>query len=499
MPRGLPGDHLRVRVDDVSAATSRARCGGGAGRRSRPPRASVSALLRRLRRLRLPAPRLRAQLRLKEDDPAGVPAPRRRRPGTRPSPCGRRPTEGWRTRATLPLPRRAGRAAPRASTRRAPTGVVDRWTAARSSRAAMSRAAVSLRDALAERPDWAGPRPPPGARGVAGRRRAGGVARDRPRPRRGRRHGVAGRRGPGPHGLWRGDGEGRRRRFLALRASPTSRSTVHGLRLRAHVRVVLPGQPVPGGGPRAGRGGRGSPEGRPVLDLYAGVGLFALPLGGRSRDGAGLELSPVAVDDARANAEAAGLGHVRIQQGRRGAGAPGAADAGGRGGGARPAAGGGGAGGGARPLRGGAPRSWSTSRATRRRWGATSRHSPPAGYRPRLGARRSTCSRTRSTWRPSSAWSKRPCDSWTNCPSPRSGSAGVHDSRRSAMTRPLLPLAAVLALGAMLGGRPSAGQRFGAPRPGCSLAGPRLRCTRSPGGRCPRRGGAGRGRSRRIR
>jgi tRNA/tmRNA/rRNA uracil-C5-methylase (TrmA/RlmC/RlmD family) len=52
-----------------------------------------------------------------------------------------------------------------------------------------------------------------------------------------------------------------------------------------------------------------------VLDLYAGVGLFALPLGRRSPEVRGLELAPTAVADAQANAEAARLPHVRIQQG----------------------------------------------------------------------------------------------------------------------------------------------------------------------------------------
>jgi 23S rRNA (uracil1939-C5)-methyltransferase len=58
-----------------------------------------------------------------------------------------------------------------------------------------------------------------------------------------------------------------------------------------------------------------TPAGGSVLDLYAGVGLFALPLGRRAEEVRGLELSPTAVEDARANAEAAGLSHVRIHSG----------------------------------------------------------------------------------------------------------------------------------------------------------------------------------------
>jgi 23S rRNA (uracil1939-C5)-methyltransferase len=119
---------------------------------------------------------------------------------------------------------------------------------------------------------------------------------------------------PGLTGLGAVTGYGRRRRFLLLRGDPHVVSTVHGLRLRAHVQSFF----------QANRFLVGAlvqavvdavPPGQPVLDLYAGVGLFALPLAAGSPEVRGLELSPTAVEDARANVEAAGLASVRIQQG----------------------------------------------------------------------------------------------------------------------------------------------------------------------------------------
>ena len=52
-----------------------------------------------------------------------------------------------------------------------------------------------------------------------------------------------------------------------------------------------------------------------MLDLYAGVGLFALALSGRADAVLGAELNPVAVEDARANIEANRKTNVRVRQG----------------------------------------------------------------------------------------------------------------------------------------------------------------------------------------
>ncbi len=100
-------------------------------------------------------------------------------------------------------------------------------------------------------------------------------------------------------------------RFLALRGDPHVRANVAGFTLRAHVSSFFQGNRylydelartvvglVPPGGP--------------VLDLYAGVGLFALPLAPGASEVLAVEASPSAVDDATANVEDARLPNVRV-------------------------------------------------------------------------------------------------------------------------------------------------------------------------------------------
>ena len=112
---------------------------------------------------------------------------------------------------------------------------------------------------------------------------------------------------------------GRPRRFVALRGSPYIRADVLGVSLRAHVRSFFQGNRflveslaravvdlVPPGGP--------------VLDLYAGVGLFALPLAARGDAVVAMEIGQSAGEDAAANARAARLSRVRIVKGDVGEG-----------------------------------------------------------------------------------------------------------------------------------------------------------------------------------
>jgi 23S rRNA (uracil1939-C5)-methyltransferase len=100
-------------------------------------------------------------------------------------------------------------------------------------------------------------------------------------------------------------------RFLAFRGAPYVTAKAAGVALRAHVSSFFQGNRflfddlartvvglVPSGGA--------------VLDLYAGVGLFALPLAREASEVVAVETSASAVDDATANVEAAGLTNVRV-------------------------------------------------------------------------------------------------------------------------------------------------------------------------------------------
>ena len=101
-----------------------------------------------------------------------------------------------------------------------------------------------------------------------------------------------------------------RRRFVLLRGEPYVEARVHGKRLRSHVLAFF----------QANRFlledlvsavGELTPPGGRLLDLYAGGGLFALTVGERAEEVIAVEGEPLAVEDARVNAVAAGLAHVQ--------------------------------------------------------------------------------------------------------------------------------------------------------------------------------------------
>jgi len=119
---------------------------------------------------------------------------------------------------------------------------------------------------------------------------------------------------PGVTGFGVVAGDGRRRRFLPLHGDPHVRSTVAGTTLRAHVRSFFQAnrflvEPV------AACVLDLTPPGGSVVDLYAGVGLFALALARRSDRVRLAEVNPIAVEDARWNAEQAGLSNVELHRG----------------------------------------------------------------------------------------------------------------------------------------------------------------------------------------
>jgi 23S rRNA (uracil1939-C5)-methyltransferase len=106
-----------------------------------------------------------------------------------------------------------------------------------------------------------------------------------------------------------GVAEERGGRFLLLSGDPYVETTVGGRRFRAHVRSFFQGNRHLVG-PLAEHVVASLPEGGAVLDLYSGVGLFALLAAPRASTVRGAELSAPAVEDARFNAERAGLANV---------------------------------------------------------------------------------------------------------------------------------------------------------------------------------------------
>jgi len=310
VPRGLPGDRLRVRVASVTSGYVRAEieqvlapaagrvdarcphfaeCGGCAYQHLDPA----------------------AQAGLKQ----AVLADALRRAGVAwdaPIPVRPSPPEGWRTRATLHL-EHAREGLRLGFHREGSHQVVDIARCLQLS-PALTGAARGLRDALAARPGLArGVRDVELAESFDGGRLVASLETALA-PAAAAGLASIGEAVPALTGLGATAGEGRRRRFLLLKGDPHVEATVHGLRLRAHVQSFFQAnrflvealvQEV------VDR----TPAGGSVLDLYAGVGLFALPLGRRAEEVRGLELNPYAVEDARVNAAAAGLGPVRVHQG----------------------------------------------------------------------------------------------------------------------------------------------------------------------------------------
>jgi 23S rRNA (uracil1939-C5)-methyltransferase len=120
---------------------------------------------------------------------------------------------------------------------------------------------------------------------------------------------------PSLHGLGVTAQERGRTRFLALDGEPHVDIPILGTTLRVHARSFFQSNRFlvealarhvldllgPGDGP--------------VLDLYAGVGLFALPLALRGIEVRAVELSPFAAEDARFSAERAGAHGLRVFRG----------------------------------------------------------------------------------------------------------------------------------------------------------------------------------------
>jgi 23S rRNA (uracil1939-C5)-methyltransferase len=305
--RGLPGDLHRVRVVSASSGYVRAESEGlleaGPDRRPSPcpafPRCGGCAYQELSYDAQL---RLKAQVLLESLARAGM-------PWTGELPLLGSPEEGWRTRASFHLQERDGRfllGLYEDGTHR----VVDLPLCLQLS-PSMGRAARALLEALSARPSL--------ARGVGGIDLAEGGDGSRLvaalettlDPTQAAALSSLVRVDSALTGLGVTVGHGRRQRFLSLSGEPFVESTVGGVRLRSHVQSFFQGnrflvEPLTAAvGELLGAGGH-------VLDLYAGVGLFALTAAARAEEVDALELSPTAVADAAINARRAGRPRVRV-------------------------------------------------------------------------------------------------------------------------------------------------------------------------------------------
>jgi 23S rRNA (uracil1939-C5)-methyltransferase len=103
-------------------------------------------------------------------------------------------------------------------------------------------------------------------------------------------------------------------RFLPLRGEPFVTHVVAGLSFRAHVRSFFQAnrhlvEPL------VETVARGLPPGGRLLDLYAGIGFFALALAAGREEVHAIEADARAAEDARENVRAAALGQVRVRHG----------------------------------------------------------------------------------------------------------------------------------------------------------------------------------------
>jgi 23S rRNA (uracil1939-C5)-methyltransferase len=119
---------------------------------------------------------------------------------------------------------------------------------------------------------------------------------------------------PGLAGFGMRLGSRARESFVLLRGSAHVTSTVLGTPLRAHVLSFFQGNRFLVE-PLAAHVRAVLPEGGTLLDLYAGVGLFALTLAPRAARVVGIESGGTAVEDAAFNAERSGRRNVRFVEG----------------------------------------------------------------------------------------------------------------------------------------------------------------------------------------
>ena len=310
VPRAIPGERVRARVESVTPGYVRA-LPETVVRSAAARRASPCPFFARCGGCAYQDVDYAAQLRLKE----AILRESLSRAGVRwegEIPLRASPEEGWRTRATLHLEEVEGEL--RLGLHEEGSHRVVDVEACLQLSPAMNRAARALRAALDERrPDARRVHDVELAESMDGARlvacletemdvtQAVGLARLADAV-------------PGLTGLGVMAADGRGRRYLNLRGDPHVEAEVRGLRLRSHVRSFFQAHRFLVDELVAEVVAMAPPGGR-VLDLYAGVGLFALALAAQSDEVLGAELNPVAVEDARANIEANGTKNARVRQG----------------------------------------------------------------------------------------------------------------------------------------------------------------------------------------
>jgi 23S rRNA (uracil1939-C5)-methyltransferase len=222
------------------------------------------------------------------------------------------PEEGWRTRASFHLQIREG-SLHLGLHEEGSHRVVDLPYCLQLS-AAMNRAARGLRGALEGRPDLAG-----GVRGIDlaesldGRELVASLETEMDTQQAVGLL-VLAEGAPGLTGLGAVAGRGQARGYVSLRGAPYVHASLLGRELRGHVQSFFQAnrfliEPLVRGVVEL------IPPGGTVLDLYAGVGLFSLPLAAGAGDVLGMELNTIAVDDALFNGRQAGLTNVRLRKG----------------------------------------------------------------------------------------------------------------------------------------------------------------------------------------
>lgn len=306
VPRGLPGDRVRVRVESVTSGYARARIEAkleaSAARRTSP-----CSLFSRCGGCAYQELDYASQLTLKEAILRESLA-RAGAPWTPAIPIHGSPEEEWRTRAFLHLEVRGGEL--RIGLREERSHRLVALGRCLQLTPGLHAVACALREALANHPHLAGR-----IEGIALAESvpSGMVVASLETSLSGAEAGSLaslGTQSPWLTGLGAVVGSPGRRRFVPLRGEPYVESHVEGRRLRAHVLSFFQANRFLLADLVRTVGGLTPPGGR-LLDLYAGVGLFALTVGGAAEEVVGVEGEPLAVADAKANASAAELTNVQ--------------------------------------------------------------------------------------------------------------------------------------------------------------------------------------------